>query len=184
MNRRLTGLGGIIKNILLLILALITVFLPLITSAQTSLNHPPQVTSTPLTLIAADKLYQYQLTATDRENDTTIFSLTAAPTGMTLDNGKITWQPDKVGVYSVIVQAADQRGAYDNQTWQINVSAGAVAEITITPYERPSVINLGETRQFTAAAADAKGNAVDQLFTWTTEKRRHYLYRSESIRNQ
>jgi Putative Ig domain len=58
-------------------------------------NGPPVITSTPLTKILATNVYQYQVTATDPNNDKLTYRLTQAPEGMSIDEttGLIHWIP-------------------------------------------------------------------------------------------
>src|SRR5262249_16508661 len=74
-------------------------------------NHPPHITSVPLTTITAGQLYRYDVHATDQDNDPVTFSLVAGPSGMTIDSiGRISWQTGPGNIpnspYTVTVQAA------------------------------------------------------------------------------
>lgn len=54
-------------------------------SFQITLNRNPQITSLPVTKATEGKAYSYQPTATDADGDTLSYSLTANPTGMTIN---------------------------------------------------------------------------------------------------
>ncbi len=148
---------------------LLVVFTPNITSAQT-INHAPVITSNPTLVVTTDQTYQYSLTATDSDDDDISFKLTNSPTGVTLVDNTITWEPNIVGMYNIVVEANDDNNGYDNQVWQINVKAGIATSIVVTPNNKPTNINIGGTQQFTAVAFDAAGNTVtDAEFKWITD---------------
>ncbi|MFH1207574.1 MAG: hypothetical protein V1668_03125 [Patescibacteria group bacterium] len=145
------------------------VFGPLNTSAQ-AINHAPVINSKPATTIQAGAAYSYLLTAFDSDSDAVSFKLTTQPEGMTLTNATIAWQPAKVGTYNVVAQASDPKNGFDSQAWQITVTAADVATVIITPNDRPTVVAIGQNKQFTVAMADAYENAItNQAITWTTD---------------
>src|SRR5262245_19436295 len=59
------------------------------------INAAPIITSTPVTTGAWLQPYVYPVTATDADHDALAFSLTAAPTGMTInaESGEVAWTP-------------------------------------------------------------------------------------------
>ncbi len=89
-------------------------------------NTPPQITSTPVTSATQDLLYQYDVDASDAEDDTLTYSLTQAPAGMTIDSasGVISWTPSasQVGKSAVAVRATDAHGQQDDQPFSIVVA--------------------------------------------------------------
>jgi len=145
------------------------VFGPLTASAQ-AINHAPIINSKPVTAVLAGAAYSYQLTAFDSDNDTVAFSLTTQPEGMTLANSQISWQPTKAGTYNVVAQASDAKNGYDSQSWQISVSVAEVASVIITPNDRPTVVEIGQTKQFSVTVADAYQNPIaNPTIAWTTD---------------
>ena len=56
----------------------------------------PVFTSTPVTAASQGESYAYTLAATDPSGGTVTFSLTAAPSGVTLTGGTINWEPTAV----------------------------------------------------------------------------------------
>lgn len=90
-------------------------------------NHPPQITSTPVTMVTQNVLYSYDVEAEDPDLWDLIseFSLAVYPTGMTIDanNGLIQWTPTpaEVGDHNVTVVAADTMDANDVQSFVITV---------------------------------------------------------------
>jgi hypothetical protein len=89
-------------------------------------NAAPTINSTAVLTATEDTAYAYTVTATDPESHSITFSLTTAPTGMTIDiaSGEIEWTPGE-GVTSedVVVLATDQYGATDSQSFTIAVTA-------------------------------------------------------------
>lgn len=100
----------------------------------TDASRPPVVTATPssATSATAGSTYQYQVQATDPGNTSLTYSLTQAPSGMSIDSstGLITWTPDStdVGTANLTITVTD---AYDNQTQQ-------TVQITVNPAATPT----------------------------------------------
>lgn len=88
-------------------------------------NLAPRIISAPVTDAVCDRSYHYNVTAEDPENSALVFSLTAAPAGMTIEasSGLISWIPAhyQVGENSVTVSVADRWKAGDLQTFAITV---------------------------------------------------------------
>ena len=104
----------------------------------TGVNTPPQFVSTPVTNGSANQAYTYQAIATDAENDALSYGLGLAPEGMTIDpdTGEISWTPNQGGSYQVEVLAFDPQGGTNEQSYQVEVAAEAIANtptINITP---------------------------------------------------
>src|SRR5262249_22473559 len=77
------------------------------TIAVRALDLPPNVTSSPPTTAVANKDYSYALQAVDPEGDPLTFTLTSAPTGMTIDSqtGLIDWTPTSAQIGSASISA-------------------------------------------------------------------------------
>ncbi len=90
-------------------------------------NEAPMVTSSPLTSVAQDQDYRYDVIASDPDSwDTLTYSLDNAPVGMHIDanNGTLLWTPDgsQVGQHDVIVRVKDQRGLFTTQSYTLTVT--------------------------------------------------------------
>ncbi len=73
-------------------------------------NVPPNITSTPITEALAEYEYKYQVTGFDWNNDEITYSLSEAPSNMSITpEGLITWTPERTqfGNNTVIVNASD-----------------------------------------------------------------------------
>ncbi len=91
-------------------------------------NHPPTITSTPITTATAGQSYTYDADATDPDTgDTLSYSLTLAPTGMTIDTatGLIQWTltDAQIGEQNVTVKVQDTGGLSATQSFTISVTA-------------------------------------------------------------
>jgi|GEM_PF-2110879 len=81
----------------------------------------PQITTTALTTANVGMLYSYNVDAIG--TPTLFYSLTASPTGMTIDaNGLINWTPPSAGSFNVSVRVSNSSGS-DLQNFTITVSA-------------------------------------------------------------
>ena len=98
--------------------------------------------------------------ATDSDNDTLTFSLSAYPTGMSINSqtGLISWTPasNQAGNQSVNVKVADNKGGADNQSYTISVNAADSVSV-------PDLINQSRTNA-QAAILKAKLNIGSLTF--------------------
>lgn len=145
--------------------------LPLLAKAQ--INHSPVITSTPNTNLVAGGSYSYTIKASDQDNDSLFFSLSSSPATMKIDqNGLVTWQETKAGLYNVAIEVSDQKGGYTSQTFQINVMPAALKSIAISPNDRPTVMVDGKTIQFQAQGYDVYNNEISDItFQWTADEK-------------
>ena len=109
----------------------------------------------------------YQATATDADNDTLAWALTAAPSGMTIvpATGAIAWTPPAAltGTHTVALQVTDGKGGLDTQSYSIVVAAAHVNQpphITTTP---GTTATAGQAYSYAPAATDADGDTL----TWS-----------------
>ena len=134
-----------------------------------SANHPPSITSTPIITATEGQLYSYTVTATDPDaGDVLTYSLTAAPTGMTINSttGLIQWTPIRAQVpgQSVTVQVQDQGGLFAAQTFTITLAAvNHPPVITSSPL---TTVNEGQLYNYAVTATDP--DAGDILTYWLT----------------
>jgi hypothetical protein len=86
-------------------------------------NMPPQITSSPNLSVTAGTIYRYRAAAVDA-GDAVTYSLVSGPAGMLIDpvSGLLLWQAGAVGAVSVTVRATDERGAFVDQTFTLNVT--------------------------------------------------------------
>ena len=90
-------------------------------------NYAPTITSTPDTSAMVDSLYQYQVTAEDRNGDTLIYRLTTAPAFLTIDStsGLIQGTPaiEDQGEHDVVIEVDDQNGGKDIQEYTLTIES-------------------------------------------------------------
>lgn len=115
--------------------------------------YAPFITSLPDTLATAGVAYSYAPTATDADSgDTQTWTLETAPTGMTITaaTGAIAWTPTtgQAGVNAVTVRVTDSHTLYDEQSWNVTVSADAEGPQLPEEYDVPaySLPTAGTTR--------------------------------------
>jgi hypothetical protein len=91
-------------------------------------NGAPSITSTPVTSATVGVAYSYDVNATDPNGDALSYSLTQAPTGMTINasTGLIAWTPTSTqsGSQAVTVRVSDPGGLFATQSFTISVGGG------------------------------------------------------------
>ncbi len=98
-------------------------------------NATPDITSTALSTGTQNSAYSYDVEAADLDSgDKLVFSLEAAPSGMTIDanTGVISWTPGQSGTFSVTAKVKDAAGASDTQTFSIVIADAAPKGPTIS----------------------------------------------------
>jgi len=148
-----------------------------------STNQCPLITSTAVTTATAGTAYTYAVTATDSDGDTLTYSLTAAPTGMTINSasGVITWTPTVKNTFWVAVKVSDGK-LHDIQIFTITVAeannapvitstavttatAGTAYTYTVTATDPDDDDTL--TYSLTAAPTGMTINSATGAITWT-----------------
>lgn len=88
-------------------------------------NSGPVITSTPVFSVVEQEHYQYQMMASDPNNDVLTYALLTSPATMTIDpaTGLIEWLPSEgsVGLYDVSVEVSDEQSHSAVQTYSIHV---------------------------------------------------------------
>jgi VCBS repeat-containing protein len=150
-------------------------------------NDPPTITSTPVTVATEDAAYSYDVNATDPDaGDTLTYSLTTAPTGMTINasSGVISWTPTnaQVGANSVTVRVQDAGLAAATQSFTVTVAnTNDAPDITSTPVTSATALlrynydveatdpDVGDTLTYslTVAPAGMTINSSTGLISWT-----------------
>ena len=119
-------------------------------------NTPPQITTSPVTSVIAEGIYRCDVDAIDAE-DAVHFELIGAPAGMDFDpvTGQIVWHTSdtSIGSYPLTVNAIDERGAVDSQSFVLVVSPDTQApQVTISLSH--NVISPGDSITITVNAID------------------------------
>ncbi|QDT46981.1 tRNA(Glu)-specific nuclease WapA precursor [Symmachiella dynata] len=129
---------------------------PLVDDDGTSVNHSPEITSTPDRVWIVDKLYRYQATATDADGDQLLWSLDSDVANMEIDpaTGELLWLPDasQIGNTEVTIRVIDPFGGLATQSFLISVSdSNHPPEITSDP---PQSGRSGEAYTYNVEATD------------------------------
>ncbi|MBC3920143.1 RHS repeat protein [Undibacterium sp. CY18W] len=112
-------------------------------TGNTDVTSVPVITSAPVTAGVAAQAYSYPVAAQDPKGAALIFSLTDAPSGMSISKtGVISWTKPVIGNFNVTVRADNGR-AYAEQRYQLSVSDHALA-LSISLAVAPALVNLGD----------------------------------------
>lgn len=112
-------------------------------TGSTGVTSVPVITSAPVTAAVAAQAYSYPVAAQDPKGAALSFSLTDAPSGMSISNtGVISWAQPVIGNFNVTVRADNGR-AYAEQRYQLSVSDHALA-LSISLAVAPALVNLGD----------------------------------------
>jgi hypothetical protein len=127
-------------------------------------NTAPTITAIADQTVAAGQSFSLQVQANDAEGDALTFSLSAAPSGMTIDgtSGQIAWAPtvDQVGPHSVTVQVTDgQASATASFTVTVEAASGTNTAPAITAIADQTV-TAGQSFSLQVQASDAEGDAL------------------------
>lgn len=111
-------------------------------------NNNPVITSSPPTSTLARNPYTYQITASDPDADTLVYSLNQNPLGMTINSNTLTWNPgfSDLGSHQVEVQVNDSYGGVDIQQFTLQVAQNLGGTITSCEYGPMNGGELGENK--------------------------------------
>jgi PGF-pre-PGF domain-containing protein len=122
----------------------------------TTQNNPPIITSTPIKTATQGIEYNYDVDATDSDNDALTYALLTYPIGMKINNatGLITWTPNatQVNSYDVNIIVYDSKGASALQWYVLTVANVNDAPIIIS--EPLLTAKTGELYQYDVNAID------------------------------
>ena len=108
----------------------------LIATIHVQANTVPVITSSPVTTAAVGIIYTYNVDATDANSDALTYSLTTAPSGMTINaaTGVISWTPtnSQGGSHDIVVRVQDTRGGQATQAFTISVITPLITSTPIT----------------------------------------------------
>lgn len=123
-------------------------------------DHPPVITSSAVTQATQDLAYEYQVIASDPDQDSLIFDLDTAPPGMAIDfiTGLVTWLPDaaQVGDHSVVVGVTDSTGLHASQAFTLSVE-----NVNDAPVASGDAYSMTRSGVLAIAAPGVLGNDQD-----------------------
>ena len=136
-----------------------------------ALNRPPTITSTPEITTNIQRLYQYQLAATDPDGDLLLWQLENAPRGMVIDaeTGVLTWQPEatQIGEHTITVEVVDSQGLLSGQEYTLKVTGtNSPPAIVSTPITQGAV---GQEYNYQAVATDPENDTLTYTLALSPE---------------
>ncbi len=135
-------------------------------AAPVANNAPAQITSQPPAPAVVGRRYEYQVTATDADNDAVLFRLgPGAPAGMTIDrdSGLLAWTPGAAGDIPVTVVAVDVKGMGQSQSFVLPVvtaDATNAAPVIDSVTTGSSSIVVNAPLEYHVLAHDPDGDAI------------------------
>ena len=145
---------------------------PFAINVRTTLeNEPPAIVSLPPLHATAGLPYEYNLAASDPDDDPVTWRLVQGPLGLSLDaqSGALRWVPtlDQLGTNSVTVEVQDTLLATAVQTWSIEVGClNRPPQITSTP---PVETSTDSPYLYALRATDPDGDSLTFDFANTNE---------------
>ena len=108
------------------------------TALRTISNYAPVIYSKPVTNATTGIIYNYDVNASDPNNNPLTYNFLNAPSGMTIDpvTGLITWKPSAAGSFAIAVEVKDGYGGNARQNFSLLVE-------NITAPNRPPVAEAG-----------------------------------------
>ncbi len=135
--------------------------LSVVDSVPVGANAAPVITSTPRTQTRPGNLYLYQVNGTDSQGDRLTYSLQTSPTGMTIQDGLIRWQPtaQQSGDHTVVVQVSDGE-LVTTQTFNLRV-ANQTTNLAPTITSAPNgTTNLERLYSYDLSGSDPDGDLI------------------------
>jgi RHS repeat-associated protein len=127
-------------------------------------NHPPAITSDPLTLVTLGQTYRYYIAARDPDGDALSYSLAQAPAGMGIDpmTGVVAWTPQALGAANVSVRVSDGRGGTSTQSFTVTtvVSDSQIDHRPVVTGMPATSAKVGVTYEMSLQAVDADGDPM------------------------
>ena len=124
-----------------------------------ALNRAPVIGSAPLITAQSDLPYSYAVQASDADGDPLSFTLTGAPTGMSISNaGLVSWPRAVAGSFDLTVQVSDGK-AIAQQSYTLTVSTAA-AGLNVGLALNPSIANPGQTVTLSVTATSNLGTVT------------------------
>lgn len=126
-------------------------------------NHPPVITSTPVTATDDMSVYTYTITATDEDGDPLSYGV-VGPYGMTLTGNVVSWTPPLVSsggsTYSVAVTVSDGQGSNTSQSFTLAVAHVNHPPVISTATPPPTTATVGVLYSYKVTASDPEYNTI------------------------
>jgi len=126
-------------------------------------NHPPDITSSPVTSATKGQPYSYDVNATDSDGNTLVYSLTSKPSGMTINSstGLITWTPTATGSFGVTVKVSDGE-LFDTQSFTVTVeeTSTTLGQVQLSSPSNGTTVNTSTVTLSWGSVSGATGYEV------------------------
>lgn len=136
-----------------------------VTVTISAVNDAPVVSSNAVTAATEGNLYSYSVVASDVDQDTLEYTLSAAPQGMNIDaqSGVITWTPENnVTQTDVTVVVSDGEL---NATQSFTIAVSATNDAPVFSSVPVTTATEDEAYSYTAVATDADNNVLSYNLT-------------------
>jgi RHS repeat-associated protein len=124
-----------------------------------AVNHPPAITSAPVTTVLPGALYSYDVQASDPDGDPLTYHLDTAPQGMTVDaQGRIRWSPAAadLGDQPVALTVSDGLGGTAAQSFTVTVGPDTEPP-RVSVQVNPNPVDIGAPATVVVSATDNVG---------------------------
>ena len=130
-------------------------------------NRAPVFTSTPRGQTRLGSSYAYSVAANDADGDPLTYSLSTAPTGVTLENNLLVWTPteNQLGEHSVVITVADGQGGVTDQSYTLTVGnqlSNSAPTITSSP---TLITNVEREYRYNLTGTDPEGDLLQWRFS-------------------
>jgi len=130
-------------------------------------NDVPVITSTPVTSVNENMVYSYQVNATDDDNDTLTYSLTQAPSWLSInsDTGLVSGTAPEVSTnadFGITITVSDNTDAVTQIYTLTVINVNKPPTITSTPI---TSVNEAQTYSYGVEASDADGDTLIYILT-------------------
>jgi hypothetical protein len=130
----------------------------------TDIGSAPVITSSPPLTATRGTLYTYQVTATDADGGTLVYSLPTAPAGMTINasSGLVSWTPGQGqnGANAVSVRVTDPTARSATQSFTVTVAADPAAHNPVITSSPVLTATYGVPYSYQVTATDVDGGAL------------------------
>lgn len=146
-------------------------------------NASPVINTTAVTTGTVNQPYTYDVNASDADGDTLTYTLTSAPTGMTIDSstGLIEWMPSTDGTFPVTVVVTDRFGGQAIHSFSLQVHpAISRTGLEFTAASDKLVYSVGELPIFFLSFQNRSDVPLQISLTNIGNTRIEYVFRNDS----
>lgn len=129
-------------------------------------NSVPEIKSEPVLSAQTGRLYRYDVEAVDpTPNDVLIYSLEAAPRGVTVDpnTGVVEWVPSAsdLGNQKLSIKVEDKLGGFDIQSFEVSVDESSGNASPVISTTAGELAQVGFEYRYDVVASDPEGSSIN-----------------------